>query len=190
MMRKWMMAGVLAVLAMLTLRWLTADGDGETLQNTQQSPASKAAAAGTKATEEPLQTASWPPPFPELRRVPLPDYGPQQAAAQSLAATRNGDPRSPPLQRDTVSAVQPSAAELADPQAYQRYEASQHQQLLASFASAAQQEVPRLKADIEHGRQMGIDPASIAKMEDKARRLAALEQELRHQHPEWQSKAR
>ena len=190
MMRKWMMAGALAVLALLTLRWLAADGESEVTQPLQRTPASKTAAAATRASEEPVQTASWPPPFPELKRVSLLDYGPQQAAAQSLAATRNGDPRSPPLQRDSIAPAQPGAAELADPQAYQRYEASQHQQLLASFASAAQQEVPRLKADIEHGRQMGIDPASIAKMEDKARRLAALEQELRQQHPEWQSKAR
>ena len=191
MMRKWMIAGLLAALALIALRLLANDESSEAgkTASTQQ-PLMQSSKGGTAGSESPQQTASWPPPFPELKRVPLMDYGPQQAAAQSLATTRNGDPRMPPLQRDTVSANQPSAAELADPQAYQRYEASQHQQLLASFASAAQQEVPRLQADIERGRHMGIAPDAIAKMEDKARRLAALEQELRQQHPEWQTRPR
>ncbi len=185
MMRRAWLWVVLLALGLLLLARLLFD-DGSVPQAADQNLTTVSSQSGTQLSQQhSTKTASWPPPFPELKRVPLLDTGPALPAAQSLAATRYGDPRSPPIARDTQRPLQPTREELADPQAYQRYEANQHQQLLASFADAAQQEVPRLLSDIERGRQSGIDPVAIAKMEEKARRLAALEQELRQQHPEW-----
>lgn len=115
-----------------------------------------------------------PPAEPE--RVPLPPVDDSTPAWLAMAEAReHGDPRTPPVVHDAPEVqVRPSAAQLADPQAYHQFEQGQHARLLASFAAAARDEVPRLRADVERGRAAGVPEAELAKMEEKIRRIEAL----------------
>ena len=106
----------------------------------------------------------------EVERVPLLPVESKQPAWLSMADARaNGDPRTPPLQRDEAPRAAPDAALLADPTAYAAYQRSQHQQLLGAYASAAGDELPRLRADAERGRAAGVPAAEMAKLEEKIR---------------------
>lgn len=118
--------------------------------------------------------ADQPPPEPE--RVPLPPVDSSPPAWLSMADAReHGDPRTPPVVRDGPSTqAQPTAEQLADPQAYRRFEQGRHARLLASFADAAKDEVPRLRADMERGRAAGVPEGELAKMAEKIRRIEAL----------------
>ena len=119
-----------------------------------------------------------------LQRVPLPPLAAQVPAAHSLADAReSGDERAPPIVRSTAAETA-TPAELADPQAYGRYEVRQHQRLLAAFVREAEQSLPRLQADIERGRAAGINPQQLAQAEEKARRIAAMRADLLAQHPQ------
>ncbi len=120
----------------------------------------------------------------ELKRVPLLPVGFQMSATQSLVDTRDGDARTPPIARDTQAPQAAAAAELADPQAYQRYEARQNMRLYSSFVQQAELEVPRLKADVARGIELGIAPDKIAVVQDKIKRLEAMQTQLKHDHPE------
>jgi hypothetical protein len=93
-------------------------------------------------------------------------------------ARLHGDPRTPPLARTAAAGAGPSAAQLADPQAYRAYQAGQDARVMAAFASAAQLEVPRLQADVERARTSGIPEAQIARVEEKIRRLEQLRREI------------
>ncbi|MGE5621893.1 MAG: hypothetical protein ACM3WS_01880, partial [Bacillota bacterium] len=120
----------------------------------------------------------------EPERVPLPPLEAQEPAAQSLAQARaNGDPRTPPIRRD-ADAAKPTAAELADPAAYQRFEARQHARLLSAFTRAAAEEAPRLREDIARAHGAGIAPEEIAKAEEKLRRIEEMRARLLSEHPE------
>lgn len=132
--------------------------------------------------------ANWPPVFEaretELKRVELTPLEAAVPAAYSMALARqNGDARTPPLQRD-APAPQASAAELADPRAYQAFESRQNMKLYAGFVQAAEADIPGLRRDIERGREAGIAPAQIAKVEEKLRRIEAMRAQLLVQHPE------
>lgn len=131
---------------------------------------------------------NWPPPSPygdtEPKRVPLLPINQEMPAAQSLALSRNGDERAPPIVRNTYKSEQPTAAELADPKLYAQYETRQNLQVYASFIQATKQEIPRLKADIERGRAMGIPAEKIAKAEEKVRRMEAMQLQLVKEHPQ------
>ncbi len=131
---------------------------------------------------------NWPPASPAepvLKRVPIEAVSEQKSAAQSLAETRYGDPRTPPIQRSEAT-EQPNAAELADPKLYQQYETRQNMKLYAAFVEAAKTEVPRLRADIERGRAVGIPPEKIALVEEKARRIEAMQAQLLRDYPSLQ----
>lgn len=118
------------------------------------------------------------------QRVPLTPLAPPLAAVTSLADARErGDERAPPIVRSS-DGEQATPAELADPQAYGRYEARQHLRLLSAYVREADQAVPKLRADIERGRAAGIPPQQIAQAEEKARRIAALRAALLTEHPE------
>ncbi|MDC8757541.1 hypothetical protein [Janthinobacterium fluminis] len=149
-------------------------------------PAAALPAQGPAA--RPAAPADWPPAFAdgerELKRVALTPLEPAVPAAYSMALARqNGDPRTPPISRDEAPAP-PSAAELADPQAYQGYEARQSMKLYAGYVQAADADIPALRRDIEQGRKMGAAPEEIAKVEEKLRRIVAMRAELLAQHPE------
>lgn len=100
-------------------------------------------------------------------------------AATSLAATRqHGDPQAPPMAREPVARTPPTAQELADPKAYEAYEAREAQRTYAAYIHAVDEELPRLRANIARGRAMGIGADKIAMAEDKARRLAMMRTQL------------
>jgi hypothetical protein len=126
-----------------------------------------------------LQALADPPPF-EPERVPLLPLDSSTPAWLSMAEAReHGDPRTPPVVHDDPAAqAQPTAEQLADPLAYRRYEQGQHARLLSSFADAAKEEVPRLRADVERGRAAGVPEEELAKMEEKIRRIEALRDEV------------
>jgi hypothetical protein len=93
-------------------------------------------------------------------------------AATSMALARvQGDPRTPPLHVSAVAEAGPSAAQLADRDAYRAYEQGQQARTLAAFAAATEAELPFLRADVERARASGIPPAEIAKVEEKIREL-------------------
>ncbi len=120
----------------------------------------------------------------ELPRVPLPPVDSSRPAWISMADAReNGDPRTPPIQRDAEARNGPSAAELADPQAYQQYENSQHARLLGNFVAAAATELPKLQADLERGRAAGIPQEQLAKVEEKIARIQKLSADIVKNQP-------
>jgi hypothetical protein len=126
----------------------------------------------------------------ELPRVPLPPVDSSRPAWISMADAReNGDPRTPPIQRDAETRDAPSAAELADPQAYQRYENSQHARLLGNFVAAAATELPRLQADLERGRAAGIPQEQLAKVEEKIARIQKLSADIVKNQPQQRPSA-
>ncbi|MDM5177713.1 hypothetical protein PO883_10970 [Massilia sp. DJPM01] len=105
-------------------------------------------------------------------------------AAQSLAQTRlHGDPQAPPIALDVPARARPTAEELADPKAYQAFEARQNAQVMAAYVKAVDEELPRLRDDIARGRAMGIAADKIAKAEDKARGLESMRAQLLKDHP-------
>ncbi len=118
-------------------------------------------------------------PGDDLERVPLPPVDSSAPAWLSMAEARvHGDPRSPPVVHDAPAAEPPpTAAQLADPQAYRQFEQGRHARLLASFADAARDEVPRLRADVERGRSAGVPESELAKMEEKIRRIEAMREQ-------------
>ncbi|MFB9246389.1 hypothetical protein IV454_11440 [Massilia antarctica] len=108
----------------------------------------------------------------------VPRSAPSPAWESMADARRHGDPHTPPLAPAALPGSGPSAAQLADPQAYRAYEARQEARVLAAFASAAELEVPRLQADVERARAAGISAAQIARVEEKIRRLQQLRREI------------
>jgi hypothetical protein len=106
-----------------------------------------------------------------LQRVPIPPVDSRTPAWLPLAQAReSGDPRTPPIQRD-APAAHPSAAVLADPDAYAAYQLAQKQRLAAAYSRAAVPELARLQADLEQGREAGIGPEELAKVAEKIRRI-------------------
>lgn len=98
-------------------------------------------------------------------------------AAQSLVqALQHGDDRSPPIARDSTPAEGPTAAELADPAAYHRYENRQQARLYRAYQTEATIALGDMQRDIARARAQGLAPELIAEGEEKQRRL---EQTLR-----------
>jgi hypothetical protein len=96
-----------------------------------------------------------------------------------MAQTRlHGDPEAPPIANAPIEREVPNAQELADPKAYEAYETRQTQRTYAAYIRAVDEELPRLRADIERGRAMGIGADKIAMAEDKARRLGLMRAQL------------
>lgn len=110
-------------------------------------------------------------PLPELPESTV------DAAVSMQQALAKGDPSAPPVQREAPREA-PSAAELADPKAYQAYEARQNQRLYNQYLKAADSEIPRLQADIERARAAGLSPEQIAEGEEKLRRIQAMRDQL------------
>jgi hypothetical protein len=125
----------------------------------------------------------------QLQRVPLTPVDSSGSAWLSMADARaHGDARTPPLQRDEAR-TPPTAAELADPRAYQQYQQGQQVRVLGAFVGAAQTELPRLQADVERGRAAGVPAAQIAKLEEKIRRIEQQRSLILREHPELAGKA-
>ncbi|NHZ34373.1 hypothetical protein [Massilia rubra] len=169
------LAGALTVAGALWLGWPQAQD--------APVPASASAAPGAPAAGRPWLDA-WPP-----ARQATPAGNAPLAAAHSLAQTRlHGDPEAPPIARESATResaapARPTAAELADPQAYQAFEARQNAQVLAAYIKAVDDELPRLRDDIARGRAMGIAADKVARAEEKARGLENMRAQLIKDHP-------
>ncbi|UXI69781.1 hypothetical protein [Tahibacter amnicola] len=154
-----------------------------------------ATTAGAASVPDPagLQTGQMPPTLP--RPAALTPSGPAGTApsrqpfvatpvrvpgvaaedAESLAQAMNGgDPRTPPLapDRHEFRREPPTPVELADPQAYRRYESRQQAAMYAAFEREAGIALAGMQQDLQRARAMGLDPAQLAEGEDKMARLA------------------
>ncbi|AZP12440.1 hypothetical protein [Undibacterium parvum] len=168
------------VAALLVWQWTEADNAPENVRQISPVQAPASSIADSKARDLPLQQQE----PAAVQRVALLPTGSEMSATQSLLDTRNGDPRSPPVIHNTAEPTLPSADELADPKAYQQYEARQNMRLYSSFIDAAQTEVPRLKADVARAREVGIAAADISKVEEKIKRIEAMQAQLLRDHPQ------
>lgn len=125
-------------------------------------------------------------PAPVMREdVPLPPLPESQVdAAETLLQSRlHGDARAPAVVR-SAEREPPTAAELATPEAYQRYEARQNERLYRSYVKAADGEIPKLQEQIAKGKAQGLTPEQIAEGEEKLRRIEAMRNQLMSDHPE------
>lgn len=152
---------------------------------TDEAPVSAAAAPSATASRPDGLASALPPagpvaPAPAGSDTPLPPMPESTVdAAESMKqANEHGDPAAPPVVRDSVQREAPTPAELADPKAYQRYEARQNQRLYNEYVKAANTEIPRLQADIERARAAGLPPEQIAEGEEKLRRIQAMKEQL------------
>jgi len=168
--------------------WLAWRGDAAKLPfRTAAAPSAQAGGDGA------ARGAQWPPATPEaaaraLKFVPLTPVDSSASAWMSMAAAReNGDPRSPPIERDGEPRSAPTPAQLADPQAYQQYEEAQHTRLLGAYVAAAAAELPRLQADLERGRQAGVPAGQLAKVEEKIARIQRQSADIVKDHPQMQA---
>jgi hypothetical protein len=176
-MKHWVLAIAVGLLALVA--WLAWPGHVDAMLPVVLKERSAAAVPAVLPSPPPPAAAG-----SELERVPLPPVDSSAPAWLSMAEAReNGDARTPPIARATTPAVHADAAQLADPKAYAAFERSQHEKLLASFVVAAQQEVPRLRADLERGRAAGIDAAELAKVEEKIRRIEQQREATLKAHP-------
>lgn len=121
------------------------------------------------------------------RDVPLPAM-PDETLVDGVEALREsrlaGDDRAPAIVRDEGRREAPTAAELSDPEAYQRYEARQNERLYRSYIKAAETEVPKLQEQLAKGKQGGLTPEQIAEGEEKLRRIEEMRNQLMSDHPE------
>lgn len=124
-------------------------------------------------------------PTPPAQDSPLPALQPGQVdAVASLEQARlHGDARAPAVVRDAPREA-PSAAELADPDAYQRYENRQNQRLYKAYVKAADDEIPRLQKDIAQAREQGLSAEQLQEGEEKLRRIQSMRDQLQADHPE------
>ena len=126
-------------------------------------------------------------PMPKKRADNAPSVVPTpspQAVAALRESMRNGDPRTPPLVRNTDLREPPSAAELADPAQYQQYEARQNQAVRASFVAAANRKMVELEGLIARGKEFGIAPEQLQEGIAKLDKLREQRDQLVAQHPE------
>lgn len=126
-------------------------------------------------------------PMPEKRADNAPSVVPTpspQAVVALRESMRNGDPRTPPLVRNTDLREPPSAAELADPALYQQYEARQNQAVRASFVAAANRKMVELEGLIARGKEFGIAPEQLEEGIAKLDKLREQRDQLVAQHPE------
>lgn len=132
------------------------------LASQQLPPAGVVQAPAPAGTDAPL------PPLPEST---------VDAGESMKQALQHGDPSAPPVVR-SAPGEKATAAELADPKAYQQYEARQNQRLYNQYVKAANDEIPRLQADIARARAAGLPPEQIAEGEEKLRRIQAMRDQL------------
>ncbi|RFP12239.1 hypothetical protein D0T25_30515 [Duganella sp. BJB488] len=176
-----------AVLLLAAAGWMAWPAGGAS-----QPSGAAAGQGGSQAGGDAARAAQWPPATQEpaareLKFVPLTPVDSGGSAWMSMSAAReNGDPRTPPIERDAEPRSAPTPAQLADPKAYQQYEEAQHTRLLGAYVAAATTELPRLQADLERGRQAGIPPEQLAKLEEKIARIQRLSAQIVKDHPQMQ----
>lgn len=179
----WLLAGVVVTLGLVVALglWLREDVPA----SATGAAAKPSQAMGTpEAGVTPADLSAIP--APVMREdVPLPPLPESQVdAVVSLRQARlEGDARAPAVVRSAEREL-PTAAELADPEAYQRYEARQNERLYRAYVRAADGEIPKLQEQIAKGRAGGLTPEQIAEGEEKLRRIEAMRNQLMSDHPE------
>lgn len=175
----WAVLALLMVSTLLLGLWLQGDDAVPVTSAPAVAPQSAGASVASTGPVEMLPGEIAPSPSLAATDTALPEVPALAAdATQSMSNAReHGDARQPALQRD-VPRDMPSAQELADPEAYQRYEARQNQRLHKAYVNAADTEIPRLQKDIERARQAGLSPEQIAEGEEKLRRIQAMRDQL------------
>ncbi|EKF75588.1 hypothetical protein A11A3_01917 [Alcanivorax hongdengensis A-11-3] len=118
---------------------------------------------------------------PSAPATPVPSPAAVAALREGMA---HGDPRTPPIVRQSHLREPPTEAELADPELYQQYELRQKQQVYAFFVEAAGEKIRVLEGLIARGKREGIDPQQLAEGEHKLARLREQRDQLIEQHPE------
>lgn len=115
--------------------------------------------------------------------LPLPEQ--QVDAAESMNAFRSkADPSVPPVVHSPPGEAA-TAAELADPKAYHRYEERQNQRIYDAYVKAAGTEIPKIQENIARARREGgVSEEEIRKAEEKVRRIQAMRDQLQADHPE------
>lgn len=172
---------VLVIVAVVvTGRWfLTGNTPGSSAQEDRLAPGSPVSVVPSTGVVS--SAASLP-----REDVPLPPMaeGAPVDAVESLQRAREaGDARAPAVVRSPDREA-PTAAELADPDAYQRYESRQNERLYRSYVKSAESEIPKLQDQIARGRQGGLTPEQVAEGEEKLRRIEAMRNQLMSDHPE------
>lgn len=178
-MKRFLLAGVVLLLLAVVVLGLWLQGDATAPVATA---AALVPAAASAAPSQQLPPAIAPTVTVATTDAPLPELPATSAdAVQSMSLAREaGDARAPSVVRDAPRDM-PSAAELADPQAYQRYEARQNQRLQRAYVKAADTEIPRLQQDIARAREAGLTPEQIAEGEEKLRRIQSMRDQLQAQ---------
>jgi hypothetical protein len=176
----WLIAAlVLVIVVVASGWWLQAGREAGTVAEAA-SPLSRPAVQLPPST--PPEVAAEP--AVPARDVPLPPLPDTTAnAADTMSAARlNGDAREPALVRD-VELDAPTAAELADPEAYQRYEARQNQRFYDAYVKAAGTEIPQIQDAIARARASGMSEEQIREGEEKLKRIQAMRDQIQAEHP-------
>lgn len=185
----WLLAGGVVVLGLVVVlgRWLREDATLSPTGTTQAIgtavvPSSGMSMPGAGVTPADLPAIPAPVTREDVPLPPLPESN-VDAAESLLQAHLHGDARAPAVVR-SAEREPPTAAELADPEAYQRYEARQNERLYRSYVKAADGEIPKLQEQIAKGKAQGLTPEQIAEGEEKLRRIEAMRNQLMSDHPE------
>lgn len=182
-MKRWLIgAGVILALAVLAVLVQRTVVDAPV-------PTQQAGGSGLSATARPMAALppTVPPAPPAVVAVdpPLPPMPESNVdAATSMAEARQfGDPRTPPIMRSD-NAEKPTPDELANPELYQKYEERQHKRLIGAYLKATGEEIPRLQADIEKARAMGLSEEQLREGIEKQQRMQQMRDQLMAEHPD------
>lgn len=180
----WLLAGVTLVVVVIGFGWWLRADEGKVLPDGVVEPVTESSRTLSSIPVLPASGVVAPVTMgqSDTALLPLPEQ--LTDATESMSAARlKGDPTVPPVSHSPQGEAA-TAAELADPKAYQRYEARQNQRIYDSYVKAAAVEIPRLQQDIARARREGISEEEIRKGEEKLRRIQAMRDQLQADHPQ------
>lgn len=181
----WLLTGVVVILGLVVAFGLWLREEPLVATAGPETPGSTVAGmASADAVPADLTAIPSPATREDVPLLPLPEVPAQVDAVESLRRARlQGDERAPAVVRGEER-VPPTAAELADPEAYQRYEARQNERLYRSYIKSADSEIPQLQEQIAKAKASGMSPEQLAEGEEKLRRIEAMRNQLMSDHPE------
>ena len=161
----------IAALSLISYQWWASSHASQALSTTVNPPAKD-----TPRPQWPQTPADTPTtPAGDSPLLPTDSY---RDASQSLRDTyAQGDSRMPPIER-SPEAESPTEAELSSPEQYKQYETRQTRRIYQAYLKATDSELPLMQQQLEQGKQSGVAPAEIAKMEEKIRRMSDMRQQV------------
>ncbi|MGM0564839.1 MAG: hypothetical protein ACQES2_10950 [Pseudomonadota bacterium] len=141
-----------------------------------------APAGDDRQAPEPEPKKSEPDTKPDSDDAPSDDYGFDQSKIDALRNARDGDARTPPIERSEEREL-PTPEELADPELYAEYETRHRKALLAGFVKASQPKIEQLEKLLEQGRQHGMTREDLQEGEEKLKKLKEMREELLREDP-------